>query len=331
MAQDQSTERACPAQDIISVLPDDIRQYILSLLPRRDAARTGVLSSRWKGLWAKRFPHPTCLIFGRPTDNMEDQRKLANEIKEYMSQHGERKIETFNMYFYPGKEHEEVASRWIQQAIRNGVEEFHLDFSQGSMGRYPCKQIIRRSKKFELKDRLFRGNNTLVSLRLNYCRLQQYFKFKNFNSLEILCLRQINVNDHMFEKLVSNCPRLASLELRQCSCLMHVRVPNTLFGLKKLIIANCCMIKEISMSAPSLQAFHFFGIFPCVFIMHSNMTSLNDVILTSPSRGLWHIGMTTRSVSVWLEPVKVLTLGSLSLSVWTYDKPIHNSHLQIIQ
>ena len=37
--------------DFISRLPDDVLQHVISLLPPRDAVRTGFLSTTWRDLW----------------------------------------------------------------------------------------------------------------------------------------------------------------------------------------------------------------------------------------------------------------------------------------
>ena len=295
-----------------------IRLHILTLLPRKYAVRTGVLSTKWKDLWKHRFPHPTTLTFGRATETDEDQNQLAEEIQVNMTKHGKKKIETYNLYFYPGKNHEQMASEWVEQAVTNGAEEFHLDFSQDGMGHYPSKQIARRAKKIELKESLFKCNKALTTLSLTYCRMQRYFKFKHFSCLETLCLNQVNINDFMFEKLVSNCKGLEKLELWQCLHLKHIQIgSNKLDRLKKLTIAYCCRTKHIHISAPMLQTFYFYGKFPVSFVMFYNMPFLSDVILVSPSKYVYQFRyMDIKAlVFVWLDQVQVLTLSSGSLQV----------------
>jgi len=41
----------------ISALPDELRQRVLTLLPLKDAIRTGVLARGWRGLWRTRWAH----------------------------------------------------------------------------------------------------------------------------------------------------------------------------------------------------------------------------------------------------------------------------------
>ncbi|OMP01228.1 hypothetical protein COLO4_12050 [Corchorus olitorius] len=50
--EESKQKRAKPMQeDRISTLPDSIIHHFLSLLPIKDAVKTGVLSKRWKDIW----------------------------------------------------------------------------------------------------------------------------------------------------------------------------------------------------------------------------------------------------------------------------------------
>lgn len=310
-------QRACPGQDIISDLPEAIRYHILTFLPRKYAIRTGALSSKWRDVWKTRFPHLSNLIFGRATQNDKEQKQLAQEIQEYMDLHGNKKIETFTLYFYPGRSHEKMTAGWLEQAARNGVEEFHLDFSQAGMGSYARKQLTRRANKFKLKEYLFKCNQVLASFTLRYCRLQCYFQFRYFSCLETLSLRQVNINDFMFGRLVTNCLSLESLELVRCYYVKNIRVPASLNRLKKLTIAYCCATKEVHISAPMLQSFYFFGNYPRSFILPNSMPFLRDVIISLPTRHRWlNYHRIPRSLlAMWLNHVEVLTLCNTGLSV----------------
>ncbi|CAN6215842.1 unnamed protein product [Urochloa humidicola] len=52
---------AAEEEDRISGLLEDLRLRILSLLPLNSAIRTGALSTRWRALWARRWPAPSSL------------------------------------------------------------------------------------------------------------------------------------------------------------------------------------------------------------------------------------------------------------------------------
>ncbi|KAK3000352.1 hypothetical protein RJ639_021389, partial [Escallonia herrerae] len=58
-------KRICPDEDRISKLPDAILTHLLSFLPENYAVRTGLLSTRWKYIWALL---PT-LLFKMPVAN----------------------------------------------------------------------------------------------------------------------------------------------------------------------------------------------------------------------------------------------------------------------
>ncbi|CAH9103648.1 unnamed protein product [Cuscuta europaea] len=78
-------------QDIISNLPQSLRETILIHLPLRDAVRTSVLSSKWRYTWTK-VPHlcfdETILRGSSGGDQLEFQNKYVRQILHVLLQHG---------------------------------------------------------------------------------------------------------------------------------------------------------------------------------------------------------------------------------------------------
>ncbi|XP_072956652.1 putative F-box protein At1g49610 isoform X2 [Typha angustifolia] len=277
MASGGYMERDCP-HDRISELPEMIRLHILSLLPRKDAIRT------------------------------DTQGEFVEEISGYMQQYQNRRIEVFRLFFNPGDRFENTVKNWIQQAISCGVEEFHLNFSQGLTSCHIDGRLEYRRRRPELKERIFRGNQLAV-LNLSYCRLYKRFRFEHFGFLEVLNLHGVNITDSMLERVVSNCPLLRKLDLSLCIMLQCLRVSGPLPRLNYLRVVNCWNVDVVEISAPNLEKFYYISRFPSVFLFY-NISSLVHVILCSAAAEYWFRPNNWLEALVALEHVEVLTLCS---------------------
>lgn len=320
MAAHQGIGHVFPGEDRISALPEELRLEILSLLPRRYAIRTGVLSKRWKDLWKQRFNHPTRLKFGHQYRCSKDQVQLVTEIHHYELEYVDKKIETFHLYFHPEDWNSAMVPKWIEQAIASGTEELYLDFSQGLVRSTPRGRLKIWEKKFKLPESVFRFNRSLVSLSLGFCILKGNYQFRYFNCLETLCLQGVNTfNNVMLIKVLLNCRQLQSLELRECMGLLYIQLTGD-HRIKKLTVVDCSNIKRIHITLPFFRLFHFFGKLPRYgAFMLGSMPCLSDVIIVSTVKDCMQTPNNNQEVlPIKLGSVQVLTLCSSSLQVQTH-------------
>ncbi|CAL5010064.1 unnamed protein product [Urochloa decumbens] len=108
------------AGDRISGLPDEVRHHVLSFLPARDAARTCVLSPRWRHLWA------SALRLNVDTKGFTSQAAFVKFVTALLLSRGCTPLDSFcldangpDIYlndFY------DTASLWICHALRSNVQ-----------------------------------------------------------------------------------------------------------------------------------------------------------------------------------------------------------------
>ncbi|CAI9091803.1 OLC1v1026918C1 [Oldenlandia corymbosa var. corymbosa] len=109
--------------DRISNLPDSILLHILSFLPTKAVAATGVLSKRWKLLWTS-FP---CFDF----DDSDYKAGFISAVNTIMLQHYSGSIQKFRIKcktFYCVD-----VEPWIKKAILRNVQELDLHFDSVTM------------------------------------------------------------------------------------------------------------------------------------------------------------------------------------------------------
>lgn len=215
--------------DIISNLPDAILCYILSFLPTKFAARTGVLSKRWKDLWVS-----------LPT--LDFDINLENNYKGDMNK--------FNSF---AKNHIESFTNFVDHLfiIRDhfSIREFRFSCDE----RFDLKRlyawmwivIMCNIEVLDLKIRSLVGvgelpwslfsSKSLVVLKLSG-RFMLDIPFNvSFPRLKILCLKSVvYVSDVSIERLLSSCPTLEDLQISRESWDNGVNIVISQPSLKRL-------------------------------------------------------------------------------------------------
>ncbi|CAO2203913.1 unnamed protein product [Urochloa humidicola] len=117
--------------DRFSSLPDGILRNIVSRLPVKEAARTGALASRWRGLWRS-----TPLVFsdasllqGCRTDplwrpRLEETLGVINEISDILAAHrGPFRCVHITCCYFDGDMNREKSKAWLKLVVEQGVQE----------------------------------------------------------------------------------------------------------------------------------------------------------------------------------------------------------------
>ncbi|KAK3131113.1 hypothetical protein QOZ80_6BG0502190 [Eleusine coracana subsp. coracana] len=222
---------AAEEEDRISALPEELRLRILSLLPLKSAICTGAVSSRWRDLWARRWPDPSSLDLHLFPENTPDQ------ILESLERRGRRRLDRFSLTIHPRNYSSpnliEYLRRYLDYAVACDVEDLHIYMADYFMS--------------ILCSRLYFPPGTYHLARLSICRIGRVsFDISwggnvFFSALEVIHLRSVRFVD--LDNLLSSCPRLRTLDLRYCEgvrgtieCRHH---------LKSVTVAECNNVNKI--------------------------------------------------------------------------------------
>ncbi|KAG5227099.1 F-box/FBD/LRR-repeat protein [Salix suchowensis] len=198
--------------DRISNLPWDVLDTILVRLPLRDAARTSILSSKWRYKWTNlsQFILDDKCIHNFISDKASRWIEIRKIIDQVQSNHN-GPIEKFKLAAYCCPNYSDL-DQWIRFLIEKGIKELIIqEFS-----------VI---KHFKLPDSVFCGPK-LSHLELYGCILRLPSSFKGFDCLKILQLSHVLIISDALEHLIRNCPVLEKLTLLNLQNLAYIRIYN---------------------------------------------------------------------------------------------------------
>ncbi|KAL5547382.1 hypothetical protein UlMin_007069 [Ulmus minor] len=208
--------------DRISSLPHSIILHILSLLPTAEVIRTSLISKRWRHLWESVPALEFCDV------GVEEQ-ELYNFLNKFLEHRmiGKRRLNDLGinrfkleMQSYGGSSSVHV-DRCLSFAVQQHLEELDLHIQPKKIG---SVSFFYRIPSFY------------------YC----------IPSLTVLKLSRFRLDDEVFHNLITGCPSLEKLFLRNCLGLRHLKVSSSnlkSFELISVDRVNSCLVEAVNLQS----------------------------------------------------------------------------------
>ncbi|OMO86234.1 hypothetical protein CCACVL1_09701 [Corchorus capsularis] len=232
-------------KDMMGELPDDVLVLVLSCLPLKDAARSSVLSRRWRHLW---HWSTGSLYFDSPevirklaweeskTPGLDKERdRYVEWVNQVVESHQSLTIDEFKVRFQLNQNHGHHIDKWIEFAFRKRVKKLELNF-----------------QTFDLYE-------DWVQV---YSVPQDWFSCPGIELLTSVCLTSLDVSDQIVESFVSSCPLLETLYVSDSEALRSIKLcgsSSLCLKLKHLHISACVNMELVEVSAPNLVWFEYHG------------------------------------------------------------------------
>lgn len=218
-----------PGVDRISDLPSNVIDHILARLPLKDAVRTSTLSKNWREKWHT-LPH---IIVDENFFHQRSRQNLEGIIN-YILTRNEGNIEKFFVSVDEVKECYNL-KLWIWRLSQKSIQELSL--------------VMYRGQRNEVPSSLF-SCQQLRKLNLCHLEIKWAHSFEGFPNLIFLQLSNVNIETSVFERLISSCPLLEQLFVRNLSCTDHLHING--LCLKYFCFDGDC--KSMSFNTPLLEA-----------------------------------------------------------------------------
>ncbi|CAL5030039.1 unnamed protein product [Urochloa decumbens] len=284
-----ATNSTTGGADLISSLPDDVLLHILELLPDAgDAACTGVLSRRWRGLWTRlpalRFDSGS----GRPELSLEfnGPRRFVAMVNDSLALRAAAQTE-------PAFQHLTI-SGWIRHAVRNEVRSLVLELDRPSLYKYYARVFAttfaatnkgnKKEQRFVVALEDLPSSSKMETMRLALdgaaVRLPAAATFAALVDLSLENMEFTGVNGQLLNRLLSSacCPSLRKVSLRELgfngqdelfvvadtllelsmeklmwkSDILRLRTPSL-----RVLRVVACSLDELVLSAPRLEELQF--------------------------------------------------------------------------
>ncbi|KAJ0445105.1 putative F-box domain, FBD domain, F-box-like domain superfamily protein [Helianthus annuus] len=189
--------------DIISTLPQNIIEDILTRMPLRSALRTSVLSKKWRYTWRGMpklvFTNNMVTLPSNRSYRQLNKYKLVNAIFHVLLFHNGPTIIVF--YCSVGELHMESEFAQILSYLARGNTVKQLFFINDN-----------RSYKLPVSFFSFQG---LEFIHLQNCTFEPPLTLNRFSSLTGIVLWKVDVSAQMLQQFLSNCPLLEFISLNE--------------------------------------------------------------------------------------------------------------------
>ncbi|TVU40239.1 hypothetical protein EJB05_13692, partial [Eragrostis curvula] len=211
--------------DLISRLPDEILESIITLLPTKDGSRTQILSRRWRPLWrAAPLNLDAVVAAGVMVD-----KQVSNILRTLQTHQGPVRRFTLTSRYTYIYDRSFFLDSILQSPRLNHLQEFE----------WLCKEICGPSP---VPQPVFRLMPTLKVLTIAAFRKVLTFPSEisstlSFPHLEQLTLRGVNISERTLHDVLSRCPVLEALVLDWTRGYRLLRVSSQ--TLRSLGISDC--------------------------------------------------------------------------------------------
>ncbi|KAL8489612.1 hypothetical protein ACS0TY_025504 [Phlomoides rotata] len=182
----------------LSVLPDSLLVRILSFLYMKEAARTSVLSKRWKFLWAE-LPR---LEFWENW-NSEKKHDFVYWVNRTLDIRKGDYLEEFRVRFMYDECFASDVDAWIEFSVKNEVKKLSLIMVPYSSW-----------DDYYTPPQMLYSCSSLTTLHLNRCFMISERKIE-WQSLTKLSLEDVELDQSLIDEILSSCPVLYDLEFRK--------------------------------------------------------------------------------------------------------------------
>ncbi|EYU30208.1 hypothetical protein MIMGU_mgv1a0194662mg, partial [Erythranthe guttata] len=197
--------------DIISKLPEHILHRILYFLPKRDAAKTCLLSKSWRQIWSTR---PKLAFRQTSRDRATDKAKhvFLTRVDNALQAHLDHNLHLEKLRLVItllDSNSISLLEKWIPLLDAIGVRELYLSIhSERKKVRYVRLPPLLSLHKCKLSDQECLSNIPLI----------------NYTSLEVIRLNGVSVQKEIFDRIILSCPKIRTIWLKDCKGLKKIKL-----------------------------------------------------------------------------------------------------------
>lgn len=257
--------------DRISELPDGIVVSIVSLLTLKEAVASGILSRRWRYVWASSMTLNFDIdsIFGSSLAYLEPKLRLErldidgyiNRVNSVVEQHRGPRIQQFRVFCnITDPRFTGPFIKWFKFAVGKRVQ--MLELVAGVSGKIQYSITYPQNRNPNQRLDIKQGSTNLNHVcsepdipRPHHCALSG---FKYFKAATFLGVKMAN---GALELFLSLCPSLERLSVFYCTKLSGLRAAGSsvAVALKYLEIRGCPALQSVEICGANLVSFSYLG------------------------------------------------------------------------
>lgn len=247
-------------------LPDEVLCTILSKLPTKEAAKTSVLSSKWRSMWMI-FPklrfNGVAMLGHNRYQGEECTWKFIDNVNTALQKLRGNVVEELDVKFELNSMLVDHLNNWVSFAVSSKTKKLAFDLVPDKL----WERDDRYRFPFELLDS--ESISRLQHIQLSFVSLKPPSQFRGFPNLTKLDLHYLDVSTNDLQGLLSNCCNLEWLSIARCHLHDELRVDRPLSRLLHLQVLHC-RLDKIELHAIKLASFVYKGNCLHIDLRHSS-------------------------------------------------------------